>query len=202
MKKIKITWLLPACLLFSNYFYGQAFGDGKNLVSFGFGLPPTSLIPETYNQNNSLITYAFNNYGTIVLKFEHGVQQYFSLGLNLEYSGSSVKYQYTDGINTYDATGNSSQFGLFGRINGHYPIGEQLDLYGGFGLGYSYIVDNTNNPNTNVFGQNILLQKATFFNFDYQVTIGARYMIKPHVGLFLELGHATTNAQLGLVLGI
>ena len=90
----------------------------------------------------------------------------------------------------------SKVLGAYGRLNAHLPIGDSFDIYCGAGLGYSYQLDNydDNNPGSTSS------QKTSVFEFDYQLTLGARYMVKESFGLFGELGIASTTAQLGIAL--
>ena len=200
MKKIQsLIVIIAASITFSGNVFSQAFDDGTNLIFLGFGIPPSERIKNDFNRDyKNYIDYKFSNYGTGVLKFEHGLHKYFGIGLNLEYSGASVSYKYDDS-NTlrYQRTIKSNVFGFYGRINGHYPIGEKLDIYAGVGLGYLYTLNKytDTNPNPTVNTQ----QKQVVLDFDYQFTVGLRFMVKDNIGLFAEAGWATTPAQLGLV---
>jgi opacity protein-like surface antigen len=176
----------------------QAFADGANVISIGFGIPPGQRLKNDFNNvYKNYIDYKFKNYGTGELKYEHGLHKYFGLGLNFEYSGASASYKYDD-ANTlrYERKININVFGVYARFNGHFPIMEKLDLYGGVGLGYLYTINkNTDtNPNPNVNTQ----QKQTVLDFDYQFTLGVRFMIKNNIGIFAEGGWATTPFQIGL----
>lgn len=201
MKKLR-TFLLTCATLFACQFTtAQAFDDGKNLVSVGFGFPPTSRITESFSGYQNDQNYFYKNYGTVVLKYEHGLMKYFGVGLNLEYSAASVSYQYHDvGVfvpdTTYNVTIKNSVLGGYVRLNGHYPVGDKLDLFAGVGLGYLYTTDiyTDNNPyRTNKNTKSLV--------FDAQFTLGMRYMIKDHFGLFLELGSASTTVQMGITFG-
>ena len=196
----KIQSLIFLSLLFSGYSFSQSFDDGTNLVFIGFGIPPAERITNDFNQlYKKYIDYKLNNYGTFELKYEHGLHKYFGLGLNMEYSAASVSYKYDD-INTlrYERKIKANVWGFYARLNGHVPVLDKLDLYGGVGLGYLYTInkyDDTNpNPNVNI------KQKQTILDFDYQFTIGARFMVKEGIGLFVEGGWATTPAQIGVVM--
>jgi hypothetical protein len=199
MRKFNKVILFCSLILGSNFTYAQAFGDGKNFISLGFGLPATSKIQNTFDQYKSYTDYNSKNYGTIVLKYEHGLQKYFGVGLNLEYSGGSGAYKY-DNTNQlrYQVNMTSSLAGAYARLNGHFPIGKSLDIYAGAGLGYTYQIDNYND--TNPTNSNTS-HKNTSLDFDYQFTLGVRYMIKEHFGLFAEIGQASTIAQIGISLG-
>lgn len=194
----KIQSLVFLAFLFSSHSFSQSFDDGANLISFGFGVPPGERIANDFNKSyKNFIDYKLNNYGTVVLKYEHGLHQYFGVGLNLEYSGASVSYKYDDSnMLRYERKIKSNVFGFYARLNGHIPVLEKLDLYGGVGLGYLYTINkyNDTNPNPNINVQ----QKQTILDFDYQATVGARFMVKESVGLFVEAGWATTPAQIGI----
>ncbi len=176
----------------------QAFADGTNLVFIGFGLPPGSKLTQSYDPNPNFSDYKLNNYGTGVLKYEHGLHKYFGIGLNFEYSAAngSYNYNYYGNSTEYNNSVSRSVFGAYLRMNGHYPIGDKVDIYGGVGLGYLYTVDKVadNTPGANDSHKNAVL------NFDEQVTIGARFMVKNSFGVFGEVGYATTACQVGIVM--
>jgi hypothetical protein len=203
MKKLKKLFLVSAVLFISNLLVAQAFDDGKNLISLGFGFPPTSQITESLTQYQNYNNYNYKNYGTVVLKYEHGLTKYFGVGLDLEYSGANVTYQYnvsrlfnTD--TTYKVNVNGTVMGFFIRLNGHYPIGDKLDIFAGLGGGYLLTIDNSTDNNPNNSNND---KKTQTFTFAGQFTIGAHYMVKEHFGLFAEIGWASTIVQAGIVLG-
>ena len=195
----KIIWSV-ILVLATTQFFAQAFQDGTNLVYLGFGLPAGQNIKQQYEPYNNYTDYRFYNYGTVVLKYEHGFHKYFGCGLNMEYSNSSIDYKYADAVNStnlFQHKISSNILGMYVRMNGHFPIGENLDIYGGFGLGYLYTINKYTDSNPNASTNS--LQNSKVLDFDYQLTLGVRYMIKPGFGLFGEIGHATTTCQLGFV---
>jgi hypothetical protein len=198
MKNNPGKFLLLLFLLIPFMQKAQSFADGTNLVYLGFGLPAGQGIQEQFSDYRNYTDYKFNNYGTAVLKFEHGLHKYFGLGLNAEYSAASVTYKYDDSNSLrYQVNINSNVFGIYARMNGHYPVSEKFDLYAGAGLGYLYTVNNykDNNPANSNEQHN-----SRVLNFDYQLSLGARFMVKQGFGLFAEIGRATTTCQLGIVM--
>jgi len=196
--KLSILFLILPFITFTSAF-AQSFNDGVNLISVGFGLPPGQKIKSDFDSNyKNYIDYKLKNYGTGVLKYEHGLSKYFGLGANFEYSGTSVSFKYDD-ANTlrYERQIRSNVFGFYARLNGHFPIGNKVDIYGGIGLGYLYTVDTYNDTNPNP-GTN-MQKKQTVLDFDYQATFGVRFMVKENMGLFFEAGWATTPVQVGMV---
>jgi len=188
-----------ALALATSGLFAQAFSDGTNLVYVGFGLPPGQNVTKQYDPYRNFIDYKFYNYGTVVLKYEHGFHKYFGCGLNMEYSNSSANYKYADVVNTtnlYQHKISSNIIGMYLRLNGHLPIGENLDIYGGFGLGYLYTINKYTDTNPNAITNS--QQNSKVLDFNFQATLGVRYMIKPSFGLFGEIGYATTVCQLGL----
>jgi len=71
-----------------------------------------------------------------------------------------------------------------------------LDIYGGIGLGYLYRIESFVDTNPLIVAD--INRTTKILDFDYQLTLGIRYMIKDHIGLFAEIGRATTLFQLGL----
>ena len=199
-KKAAIIFLALISLLSNNKSFAQAFDDGTNVIMLGFGLPPSKRVIDEFDSYKKFYDYKLRNYGTGVLKYEHGLHKYFGLGLNFEYSANRVTYKYGDQANPSDYKYNvdikSKIIGGFLRLNGHFPVGQKLDFYGGAGLGYTYTINNYKDTNPTTSAD--VNQRKTVLDFDYQLTLGARFMIKDHVGLFFEIGRATTLCQLGL----
>lgn len=194
---MKKTSTILLALAISCGTFAQSFDDGANIISVGFGIPPSQRIENDFHSKySSFIDYKLNNYGTAVLKYEHGLHQNFGLGLNTEYSGASVSYKYDDSnAYRYERKVKANVFGFYARFNGHLPVNDKFDIYGGMGLGYSYTInkksDSNPNPDTNTSSTEKIL------DFDYQGTIGLRFMVKDKIGLFAEVGWATTIAQVG-----
>ncbi|MGP8214098.1 MAG: outer membrane beta-barrel protein [Bacteroidia bacterium] len=205
MKKSVFVFSLFTSLLISSQLMAQAFDDGKNLISLGFGTPPTSRITESLSMYQNDLNYNYKNYGTVVLKYEHGFSKYFGVGLNLEYSGANATYQYNNIYNQgpYTETDNNSVMGAYLRLNGHYPIGESFDIFCGIGLGFLYTVNDKSNNDPNPTPSDPNASKTTSLVFDSpQFTFGARYMVKEHFGLFAEVGWASTTFQVGITVGL
>lgn len=198
-KAAVIFFVLSAFLLTNSQTFAQAFDDGSNVISIGFGLPPSKRVFEDFDFRQNYYDYRLRNYGTGVLKYEHGLHKYFGLGLNLEYSATKQTYKYADQSDPNDYKYNVERknkiIGGFLRFNGHFPVGQKLDFYGGAGLGYLYTLSLRTDSNPSVVDTK---KKETVLDFDYQLTLGVRFMIKDHIGMFFEIGRATTVCQLGL----
>lgn len=190
--------------IFSSYCFSQSFEDGTNLVFVGFGIPPGQRIAndlQSYTKDNTknFYDYKLKNYGTVVAKFEHGLHKNFGLGLNLEYSAATASFQYssvTSSSSVYEQKIKSKEIGMFVKMNGHLPLTDKFDVYGGVGLGYFYTINN--NYDSNPSNKSNVDHKESIFDFDYQITVGARLMIKENIGIFLEVGRASTPAQVGV----
>jgi hypothetical protein len=200
MKTIRIAMLLLILVSAPAVSFAQAFADGSNLVFVGFGLPPGTKLTEQNEPVSPLYSvHTLHNYGTAILRYEHGMHKYFGIGINLEYSASSDVY--TDGTTssqTYNTTINRSVIGGYLRMNGHYPATDKLDFYAGVGLGYLYTLDHTDATYPVSSQNNSTTNKA--LNFDWQASVGARFMVKQGFGVFAEVGYATTACQVGFVL--
>jgi opacity protein-like surface antigen len=201
-KATVIFFVLSAFLLTNTQTFAQAFDDGANVIAIGFGIPPTNRINDDFDYKNNY-DYKLKNYGTAVLKYEHGLHKHFGIGLNIEYSASRQTYKYGgtaadpyDYQFTHDVK--NKIISGFARFNGHFPVGQKLDFYGGVGLGYSNAIHNYQDTNPAVISD----QRKSVFDFDYQITAGIRFMIKDHVGMFFEIGKATTVCQIGLAFKI
>ena len=196
----KISSLALSLFMFSCYSFSQSFDDGTNLISLGFGVPPGQRIANDFNKDyKSFIDYRLKNYGTVVLKYEHGLNKNFGLGLHTEYSGAAVSYKYDYNNNSawrYEYRIKSNVFGFYARMNGHLPLTDKFDLFGGVGLGYLYTINKNSDTNPNTAKD--FQQTQKILDFDYQITLGTRFMVKESVGFFVELGWATTPAQIGV----
>ena len=177
----------------------QAFGDGTHVIYLGFGVPPNSVkydFKRDFGFSANEYVYKLNNYGTGVLKYEYGLHKYFGLGLNLEYSASFESYKKTDETSSIpDKESKNKEMAAYFRLNGHLPLIQKLDIYGGVGLGYSYQLYKYTETLNETILQN---KKETELSFDYQFTIGARFMVKDKIGLFVEFGWASTPLQVGI----
>jgi opacity protein-like surface antigen len=201
-KAATILFVLVSFLFTSTNSSAQAWDDGSNVISLGFGLPPSKRINDDFDiYKQKFYDFKLSNYGTGVLKFEHGLHKYFGLGLNLEYSASRVTYKYsafdlTPDEYEYNGEVRNKIIGGFARFNGHFPVKDKIDIYGGAGLGYLYTINNIQDTNPN---ESITVNhREKILDFDYQITVGVRFMIKDHIGMFFEVGRATTICQLGL----
>src|ERR1035437_4016939 len=94
MKNPKKIILLASVMFASVIGQAQAFDDGKNIIALGFGFPATSTIQNSFDPYKSYVDYKFKNYGTVVLKYEHGLAKYFGVGINFDYSAASISYKY------------------------------------------------------------------------------------------------------------
>ncbi|HET7818597.1 MAG TPA: outer membrane beta-barrel protein [Bacteroidia bacterium] len=192
-KTLALALLLTAFAFTSN---AQAFDDGTNLFSLGFGIPPAQRLTRDFSNNyKTFVDYRLNNYGTFVGKYEHGLHKYFGLGVNIEYSAASVSYKYTQSLLDYERKIKSSMLGGFIRFNGHIPVTDKFDIYGGLGLGYYYTIDKY--KDTKSSDKTTLDYSNKVLDFDFQATLGFRYMIKENVGFFAEIGRASTIGQVG-----
>lgn len=194
MKKTLVLGLLLTAFIFTSN--AQAFDDGTNLFSIGFGIPPAQRIIRDYknSSNTNFNNEKINNYGTFIGKFEHGLHKYFGLGLNVEYSAANRSFGFTNKPD-YIQQERTALLAAFFRFNGHIPVSDKFDIYGGLGLGYERTV--LKSKEVNSLGETVKDQKFTGNEFGYQLTIGARYMIKESIGLFAEFGRASSIAQVG-----
>lgn len=193
----KYFCILTAATTISCACVAQSFDDATNLISVGFGIPPAQRLTNDFSKSyKNYIDYRLNNYGTVLLKYERGLLENFGMGLNVEYSGAAVSYKYDDtNLLRYERKVKTNVFNFYTRFNVHYPVGEKLDLYAGLGLGYEYSISKYTDSNPTLVDVN---QTQKVLDFDYQATIGARFMLKETLGIFAEAGWATTNGQIGI----
>ncbi len=152
-------------------------------VSLGYGLGNVwiSFLKKNYNTQD----YQISAIGPFDASAEFFVHQRISTGLSFAYSkikGNLARFLVDEQLTIFTA---------FVRANYHFGRYKKLDPYAGLGAGYVRAVytNSLGIPSNNVPG-----------NFDYSVQLGVRYYVKPHLGLYAELGYVNGSfAQVGVV---
>lgn len=163
-----------------------AFGVGTNALNIGIGLGNRYSYGTSFFGGSSSVSPALS------LSFEHGViplgPGVLGVGVFAGYQGATYnfgggggKWKYSDIIVT-----------LRGAF--HYPVSEQLDAYGGVGLGVRHAgVDFEGNS---LFGNNVVSTNE----FASGLFAGARYFFSDALGAFAEVGYDQTFLKVGLAL--
>jgi len=146
-----------------------SFDKSTSIISLGYGIPN---VPTNDFSGVSSNRAAF---GPIYGKYEHGfLRDEIGLGGQIAFSFGRVKYaSYVNHVNAFD-------MGVLGfyHFNKLIPV-ESLDVYAGLGFTVrtvSYSLDSGygSYTDTGVYGA---------------IRVGARYYVKPKLGLFADLGY-------------
>lgn len=148
-----------------------SFDKSTSIISIGYGFPnvPTN--------DFSGLTSSRLAFGPIYGKYEHGfLRDEIGLGGQIAFSFGRIKYgSYVNHVNAFD-------IGVLGyyHFNKLIPV-QNLDVYAGLGftirnVSYSYDAGygTANYTDTGVYGA---------------FRVGARYYVKPNLGLFADLGY-------------
>ncbi len=189
---------IPAFLISSFVANAQAFPEGSNSISLGYGgVTFMSSISKNFDDYAD-VKYA--GMGPIFFKYEHAMTDNIGLGLNVAYAENEWAYNYssTDANGnavSYKETTSRSTYSILARFNYHIGASEKFDPYLGFGMGYrnaTWKYDTTNpDGTTNV-------DISGLMPFGMELTIGARYFFTENIGLYAEVGAAKSVVQGGL----
>lgn len=183
------------------------FRQHKSYVSLGYGFG----IFYTYHSSswfNSGHNYPYgidesnaSPTGPVYGKFDYGVTEDFSIGINLAFLEYTFKDSYSEYdpnsylMVQYDRTATFTTFSGLLHANWHFGKSEKIDPY--FGLGLGYRSDNW------TFTSNGLQQFTDYYyqNFPlgFETTFGIRMKFSEHVGAYVEVGLAKSVMQGGLL---
>ncbi len=181
------------------------FYEGITNVSIGYGWGTFfSLFYTNYNSANS---YKNSSTGPLYLKWERGLSDNFSLGINLAYIQYKITYDfqgYTYPSYTtlnYFETDTYTSFSALLRANWHFSQAESIDPYFGLGFGYRYgdVTYTSNIPNGGYSSYYNSSKTTTYkFPFGFETTLGLRVKFSPTIGGFIEAGFAKSAIQAGI----
>lgn len=195
MKKLKrITLCLITSFAFVN---ANAQLEGSSSVHAGYGIGNFvqsifSLYEDTYDE------YSFSSTGPFFLKYEYGVNDKVTLGLNIAYVAAEMSYKDNNylvgGVIPYEETVDWNSMSFLARVNFHFGSSDRLDPFWGFGFGYrtaNWTYDN-NDPTYEAADD-----LSTVFPLGFEATIGARYYFIDNLGIYAETGIAKAVFQFG-----
>lgn len=189
---------LPAFLFSSSEACSQAFTEGSNVVSLGYGgVTLLGSLSQNFDDYNDV---QYKGMGPLYFKFEHAMTDNIGLGVNVAYATNEWSYDYAstdangNAVN-YKETTSRSTYSILARFNYHIGSNDKFDPYVGFGMGYrdaTWKYDTTNpDGTTNVDIKGLM-------PFGMELTIGARYFFTENIGLYAEVGAAKSVVQGGL----
>lgn len=144
----------------------------------------------------------------VMVSYDIGVHELVSIAPYAYYQHSSYKYEssYWNGVNQVSYT-NKTAYNNFGfGVRGLFHFGnmieplsdiDQLDIYGGLGLGFAlrtYRNDYDSNYNDYYDDK----ETGSDFDFEYDVFAGARWYFSDAFAVNAEVGYGTTVGKIGV----
>ncbi|MFM9986624.1 MAG: hypothetical protein ACKVOK_15390 [Flavobacteriales bacterium] len=201
MSKKIILLLAMVWLTSSQFITAQAFEEGQNNVSIGYGYEVFS-VKKFFTTYEGYDDFTVTGFGPIVLKYEHGISDKIGFGLNVGYG--TAKVSWTDSYLSTDENGNDvtktytydykfNKITAQARLNWHLGDNDKLDPYLGFGIGYksSKWTLETNDD---------FFDELTFkgLPISMSASVGCRYYFTDNIGIFGEIGMGHGFMQGGL----
>lgn len=159
------------------------------VVSAGYGAP--SIIRTFLKKNNTHNDYKIVGWGPYMVKAEYRITPRWGVGLNFTYSFSRLSFM-ADGYDTTTKKIRPFEYGVemedmtaILRTNYHFYRSEKWQGYVGAGIGYGRIVLGTySTAPLNQFSVGYSIPRP----LSLEATVGLRYFITKHLGLYTELG--------------
>lgn len=204
MKKITLGLIAIAISLTSLKTNAQAFQEGNNIISVGYGIATTGrTLLNSYKSADPSANIKVLGHNPIYGKFEHAISDKWGLGINFFATSIGISQTYT--YETIDGNGNSTTNtykdeitykvnAVSVRFNRHWEVTDDFDVYFGFGGGPKWGKFESKSTNPDYI--------STEFNapipFAMELTMGARYYFTQNIGLYTEIGMARSFMQAGL----
>ena len=175
----------------------KAFGEGKIVVSLGYGAPNlgkalmVALIDDGTNIKATGI-------GPIHFRGEIGISNGVGMGISVNYVSFGAKwntYDNTTGVIPYSNEFSRTSLSVLARFNFHFGTTEKLDPYVGIAAGYKQATWKFTTTDPALVNE----QAPGFTPIGFETTIGLRYYIAPGLGIYSEMGIAKSVIQAGIV---
>ena len=170
---------------------GDAFAQGKFVVSLGYGFPNLGKAVLNALISDSAVNVTSTGIGPIHLRAEYALSDGVGFGVSVNYISCGVKF--TD--LPYDYTWSRSSLSILARLNFHFATSDQIDPYFGIGAGYRQATWKFSSTDPAYSGEKI----PGFSPFGFETTIGMRYYFTDGFGMYTELGIAKSVIQAGIV---
>lgn len=172
----------------------DAFGEGKMVISAGYGFPNLGKAVLVALVNDSAINVKVTGLGPIHFRAEYGLSDGVGLGVSVNYISCGITYTELP----YEYKFSRSSLSILARLNFHFGTTETLDPYFGIGAGYKQATWKFSSNDPSYTGES-----APGFNpFGFETTIGVRYYFTPGFGIYTELGIAKSVVQAGLAVAL
>jgi len=176
---------------------GWAFGEGKIVLSLGYGAGSGGLLKAVLKAYEDSAGYNFTSFGPIHFRGELGLSEKVGIVLSVNYNSWRANWTHTGSglaATVYQDELKRTVTSILGRFNFHFGTTEKLDAYWGIGAGYrmpKYTFTSTE-P-----GYDFTVPGISHFGLE--TTLGVRYYLMPGFGLYGELGLAQSLVQGGIV---
>lgn len=195
----QIFTLVFAFLLFANIspVKAQVVEEGNVIIDAYYGWPNlwTSVLKDIVRPNDN--SASVGTFGPVGGRVEYMLSDKIGLGMDVHSATSSVSWDstWTGGSYTYKVSVNRLR--VCPRIHIHFSQNENLDFYGGFGIGYrnSNVKVSTTDPNYGEESVSVTLVPVT-----WRAAIGLRYFFTENIGAGLEMGLGGVLATGGLTI--
>ncbi len=115
-------------------------------------------------------------------KAEYLVTENVGLGIEITWANATMNYQYLGINDVYRVS--VSKLRILGKINYHFAVNEEFDVYANAGAGFKYIAGSDNGPSS----KRINFKEFNAIPFSIRMSAGCRYFFNPQFGLFGEFG--------------
>lgn len=180
----------------------QSDAEFKHTLSIGAGTPNLPVL--FFNIYDSKDNFKTEGKGPYHLKYENRINNFLSLGLNI--NAMSYHVSYTENVldtvkgvimpNNIDIRGNNTAFNVRGNLHIINPEkNDKLDVYLGIGLGLRFGKLKVSSQYES-FTPSIKLPSINHIGLES--TIGMRYFLADNIGVYAEFGPAKSLIQGGL----
>jgi predicted porin len=199
MKKAKLLLIAICGVFITNNLKAQAFEQGNIVVTVGYGVPNFGKALLSTVDESIYTNYDAKGFGPLHFRAEYGVGDKFGIGLNVNFNTFGAEWKYDDTfwsgqVYTYEEKLTAINF--IPHFKFHYLDNDNLDLYSGFGIGYSIFnyTRESNDPN------DIFLDSwSSPIAIGVDITaIGVRYYFTDNIGAYVEAGYAKSLINFGL----
>lgn len=192
MKKLILNTLSVFFLLTAlnmNNASAQVVKEGTVIFDAYYGFPNlyTSILKAEYVNEDLGSIYQnvdIGGIGPLGLRVEYLFTDKIGMGLDMNYTNSSVSWNETNNGETYEYQVSVPRLRVMGKFNFHFTKSDNFDAYAAFGAGYGSfkLVTETNDPNY------IFTEISNPVPVSIRFAVGARYFFNDNLGLNLEFG--------------
>ena len=194
---MKKAILMASAILVCNNSFAQVAEEGSFIMDIDYGFPNltarwTKIALEA--DNTAQRVYKVKSLGPMSIKGDYFLTEKFSLGLEVNYTGTSITSTTTDrqvapggGTTTvtYTQTVENTKFRIMPRFGWHFAINDKVDAYQALAVGYLQSTNkytNTNGSSTSAPTFSDLLPVA------FRYSVGCRVFFTERLGANFEVG--------------